>query len=70
MAKPDIVWVIDDDQSIRWVLQKALEQAVFSVRSFDTASEMDDLLERAQPNAIVTDIRMPGTDGLEPGVFR
>ena len=61
MAKTDIVWVIDDDQSIRWVLQKALEQAGFSVRSFDTANEMDDLLERAQPNAIVTDIRQVGS---------
>ncbi len=65
MAKQEIVWVIDDDQSIRWVLQKALEQAGFSVRAFDSANEMDELLDRAQPNAIVTDIRMPGTDGLE-----
>src|SRR5205814_8585388 len=65
MTKQDIVWVIDDDQSIRWVLQKALEQAGFFVKSFDSANEMDELLDRAQPNAIVTDIRMPGADGLQ-----
>ena len=65
MARPDTVWIIDDDQSIRWVLQKALEQAGFSVRAFDSANGIGDTLERAQPNAIVTDIRMPGVSGLD-----
>lgn len=65
MAKQDLVWIIDDDQSIRWVLQKALEQAGFSVRAFETANEIGALLDRMQPNVILTDIRMPGIDGLE-----
>ncbi len=65
MARPDIVWIIDDDRSIRWVLEKALEQAEMSVRSFDAATDVPELLERMQPDVIVSDIRMPGTDGLE-----
>jgi two-component system nitrogen regulation response regulator GlnG len=65
MARPDAVWIIDDDQSIRWVLQKALEQAGFSVRAFDSASGMGETLERVHPDAIVTDIRMPGPTGLD-----
>src|SRR5688572_7440128 len=65
MARPDIVWIIDDDRSIRWVLEKALEQAEMSVRSFDSAADVPELLERMQPDVIVSDIRMPGVDGLE-----
>jgi two-component system, NtrC family, nitrogen regulation response regulator GlnG len=65
MTRPDTVWVIDDDQSIRWVLQKALEQAGFSVRTFDSANGIGETLQRIQPNAIVTDIRMPGLSGLD-----
>jgi len=65
MARPDMVWIIEDDQSIRWVLQKALEHAGFSVRAFDSANEIGDTLDRTQPNAIITDIRMPGMTGLD-----
>ena len=64
MARPDIVWVIDDDRSIRWVLEKALEQAGMSVKIFDSANEISDLLDRMQPDVILTDIRMPGMSGL------
>lgn len=65
MARQDIVWVIDDDRSIRWVLEKALEQAGMSVRTFDTANEIGDLLDRMQPDVVLTDVRMPGTSGLD-----
>jgi len=65
MTRPDIVWIIDDDRSIRWVLEKALEQAEMSVRSFDSAADVPELLERMQPDVIVSDIRMPGINGLE-----
>jgi two-component system, NtrC family, nitrogen regulation response regulator GlnG len=65
MARPDIVWIIDDDRSIRWVLQKALEGAGLTVQAFDSANEMSDTLDRMQPNVIVTDIRMPGISGLD-----
>jgi len=59
-----IVWIIDDDRSIRWVLERALEQAGWKVRSFDSANEIVDLLERMRPDVILSDIRMPGITGL------
>jgi two-component system, NtrC family, nitrogen regulation response regulator GlnG len=65
MARPDSVWIIDDDRSIRWVLQKALEQAELSVEAFESASEVSDMLDRAQPQVVITDIRMPGLSGLD-----
>ncbi len=65
MARKNIVWVIDDDRSIRWVLEKALEQAGMSVRSFDSAKEIGDMLDRMRPDVIVTDIRMPDISGLD-----
>jgi len=65
MARQDIVWVIDDDRSIRWVVEKALQQAGFSVKSFESANEISDTLERMRPDVILTDIRMPGVSGLD-----
>ncbi|MHB8265460.1 MAG: sigma 54-interacting transcriptional regulator, partial [Acidithiobacillus ferrivorans] len=58
------VWIIDDDPSIRWVLEKALAQADIPVRSFAEADGALRALGREQPEAIVTDLRMPGLDGL------
>ena len=58
------VWVIDDDQSIRWVLEKALEKAKMDVKSFSSASGILETLERGQPDALITDVRMPGMDGI------
>ncbi|MBI3900459.1 MAG: nitrogen regulation protein NR(I) [Gammaproteobacteria bacterium] len=65
MARPDIAWIIDDDRSIRWVLQKALEQAGLSVRAFEAANDIGETLDRMQPDVVITDIRMPGMSGLE-----
>ncbi|MFV2004283.1 MAG: nitrogen regulation protein NR(I) [Gammaproteobacteria bacterium] len=59
------IWIIDDDDSIRWVLQKALVGAGFAVTSFDNANTILDKLKQEEPDAIITDIRMPGIDGLE-----
>ena len=59
------IWVIDDDASIRWVLVKALESAHLQVTSFETADAALSHLNAAQPDVIITDIRMPGTDGFE-----
>ncbi len=59
------IWVIDDDPSIRWVLEKALKNAGMLVSSFETADAALEYLETSQPDAIITDIRMPGMDGLE-----
>ncbi len=58
------VWIIDDDPSIRWVLEKALAQAELPSRSFADADSALRALGRDQPDAIVTDLRMPGLDGL------
>jgi len=61
----DKIWVIDDDRSIRWVLEKALEKADMEVISFENANKIMSQLETELPDAIVTDIRMPGLNGLE-----
>ena len=59
------VWVIDDDRSIRWVLEKALQQAGMSVTSFASGTDILQRLEEGLPDAVVTDIRMPNINGLE-----
>ncbi len=60
-----IVWVIDDDPSIRWVLEKALTKADMDVTCFDNADNILESLRNNKPDAIISDIRMPGTSGLE-----
>jgi two-component system nitrogen regulation response regulator GlnG len=59
------VWIVDDDRSIRWVLEKALEQGGVQSRSFESGDLALRALEQGRPDALVTDIRMPGIDGLE-----
>ncbi|MES9833495.1 MAG: nitrogen regulation protein NR(I) [Candidatus Thiodiazotropha sp. DIVDIV] len=59
------VWVIDDDRSIRWVLEKTLEKAEMEVTSFESADSVLSSLDKGQPDVVVSDIRMPGMDGLE-----
>lgn len=60
------IWVIDDDRSIRWVLEKALSQEGFSARCFEDGDEALNELEEGvtQPDVLISDVRMPGTDGL------
>ena len=65
MNKPETVWIIDDDKSIRWVVEKALQKAAISTRSFASAKELLSALQEDLPDALITDIRMPGMDGLE-----
>jgi len=65
MSTDNNIWIIDDDDSIRWVLQKALEGAGFVVTSFDNANTIMQQLKNRTPDAIITDVRMPGIDGLE-----
>lgn len=64
MPSSELVWIIDDDQSIRWVLDKALAQADLHTCVFDSAEAALAKLAKAPPSAILTDIRMPGMDGL------
>src|SRR3569623_2055965 len=58
------ILVIDDDRSIRWVLEKALKQAQMDVFLFVCAASVLAALDRAPPDAIITDVRRPGRDGL------
>ncbi len=59
------VWVVDDDQSIRWVLERALQREGFEVRAFGSAKDCLSALETDAPKVLVSDIRMPGQSGLE-----
>ncbi len=59
------IWIIDDDRSIRWVFEKALKRENLAHRIFDSAESALRALDRDTPGAILTDIRMPGMDGLE-----
>jgi two-component system nitrogen regulation response regulator GlnG len=60
------VWIVDDDRSIRWVLEKALAREDIPCRSFVSASEAKNALDGGQvPQVLVSDIRMPGDSGLD-----
>ncbi|HBE91193.1 MAG TPA: nitrogen regulation protein NR(I), partial [Gammaproteobacteria bacterium] len=59
------IWIIDDDDSIRWVLDKALSKAGLNTEIFSSADDALEHLGNATPAVILTDIRMPGTSGLE-----
>ena len=59
------IWVIDDDQSIRWVLERALGRAGFTVEGFEGGTGVHARLRQREPDAIISDIRMPDVDGLE-----
>ncbi|AHE99728.1 nitrogen regulation protein NR(I) [Thioalkalivibrio paradoxus] len=60
------IWVIDDDDSMRWVLERALSRAGLDVRGFESADLAWGALEREEtPDAILADIRMPGLNGLD-----
>jgi two-component system nitrogen regulation response regulator GlnG len=64
MSTSTVAWIIDDDRSIRWVLDRALTQAGLRTRSFDNGDNIMRQLEHEQPDVIISDIRMPGIDGL------
>jgi two-component system nitrogen regulation response regulator GlnG len=63
MMKP--IWIVDDDRSIRWVLEKALARENLPCRVFGAAQEVLAELDRASPQVLVSDIRMPGESGIE-----
>ena len=60
----DTVWVVDDDRSIRWVLEKALAREGIPHQSFASAYEVMQALALSRPQVLVSDIRMPGESGL------
>ncbi len=65
MPKSSCVWIIDDDRSIRWVLEKALLREDIPCMTFSSASDALRELERSTPAAVLSDIRMPGVSGLD-----
>ena len=65
MSQSENVWIVDDDRSIRWVLEKALQQEGMATQSFDSADSVLARLARQQPDVIISDIRMPGISGLD-----
>ncbi len=64
MSDTAMIWIVDDDRSIRWVLEKALAKAGYETRSFEAADDLLKALQSVEPAAILSDIRMPGMDGL------
>ena len=65
MSAKQTVWVVDDDSSIRWVLTRTLRADGFNVEDFGDAESALKALHKAQPDVLMTDIRMPGKSGLE-----
>jgi two-component system nitrogen regulation response regulator GlnG len=58
------VWIVDDDHSVRWVLEKALGQAGMETRSFERAEPLLEAIGQSSPDVLITDVRMPGMDGI------
>ncbi|MDG1937583.1 MAG: sigma 54-interacting transcriptional regulator, partial [Pseudomonadales bacterium] len=65
MSKANNVWIVDDDKSIRWVLERALSRSSINVDVFSDAEALLNRLDTNVPDVIISDIRMPGMDGLE-----
>jgi two-component system nitrogen regulation response regulator GlnG len=63
-SRPLNVWVVDDDQSVRWVLERALKQADMEPRSFERAEHLLEALDDTPPDVLITDVRMPGMSGI------
>jgi len=59
------IWIVDDDQSIRFVLEKALAREELAVRSFSSGRDVMAALTTEEPQVLVSDIRMPGGTGIE-----
>ena len=65
MSAAQSVWILDDDRSIRWVLEKSLNSAGLDTVSFDNGEDLLQRLRHNTPDVIISDIRMPGISGLE-----
>ena len=65
MSKSKKVWVADDDESIRFVLEKGLIDAGFDVSVFEDGNEVINQLDLDKPNVLLTDLKMPGRDGMD-----
>ena len=65
MSSDSVIWIAEDDRSLRWVMEKALIKAEMQVRTFETGDQLLGSLEISAPDVIISDIRMPGIDGLD-----
>jgi two-component system nitrogen regulation response regulator GlnG len=65
MKNKSEIWIAEDDRSLRWVMEKAISREGIDVRSFETGNDLLRALKSTQPEIIISDIRMPGIDGLE-----
>ena len=65
MKQKPMIWIVDDDASMRWVLDKALTSASWRTQFFENAGDVLTAIESGHPDAIITDIRMPGASGLD-----
>ncbi len=63
--QPLNVWVVDDDQSVRWVLEQALQQADMLPRCFERAEHLLEAIAKEMPDVLITDVRMPGMSGID-----
>jgi two-component system nitrogen regulation response regulator GlnG len=59
------VWIVDDDASYRWILERALQKHGVATRSFESAERVLEAFRTDKPDVLITDIRMPGQSGLE-----
>ena len=64
MTEKVLVWVVDDDEAIRFVLERALSRAGYATKTFGSVTDIVIALDNAQPAVIITDIRLPDADGL------
>ena len=64
MTTHNEIWIVDDDKSIRWVLERALNKEQLQTVCFENAQDLLQRLNRDAPGLIISDIRMPGLDGL------
>lgn len=65
MSTHNSVWILDDDRSIRWVLEKSLGKTGLQTTSFENGDDLLHRLAQESPDAIISDIRMPGISGLD-----
>jgi two-component system nitrogen regulation response regulator GlnG len=59
------IWIVDDDRTVRYVLAEALREAGYAVREFDGAAAVRKAWAEARPALLITDVRMPGEDGIQ-----
>jgi len=64
MTDPALIWVVDDDEAIRFVLTRALNKAGYTTESFGSVAAVTAALDKSTPAVIITDIRLPDADGL------